>query len=147
VSISKKIKVFATGEQYGKWTVLDYVGEKGRGRNSYWKCQCVCGETREVCGSLLRTGKSTQCQVCSGKQNGRIGLYSKGKQQHLYIVRCGEFFKIGVSDNPERRIKDLETSNPFPIEVLYIGHNEGHEEKLWHDIFEHRHHRGEWFQV
>lgn len=139
------IKQIPSGTVFGKWTVLGYAGERGKGNNTYWNCRCECGVEKEVCGTSLRKGNS-KCITCSAKINGRIGLYTKGRQQHLYMVKCGDYFKIGVSDNPKRRIKDFESSNPFPIEVLYIGENEGHEEELWHNIFAHRHHRGEWFK-
>lgn len=147
MNLSKKIKALVPGDVYGEWTVISYAGNKGKGHNAYWTCQCSCGRLKEVNGSTLRTGKTVQCQKCTGKTNGRIGLYSQGKHQHLYIIRCGEYFKIGVSDNPERRIKDFKSANPYPLEILYIGMNEGHEEKLWHDIFAHRHHHGEWFKA
>lgn len=147
VSTSKKIKQFNIGEQFGNWTVLSYIGEKGSGRNSYWLCKCSCGNEKEVCGSLLRTNKSTKCQKCSGRINGRKGIYSKDiRAQHLYIIQAGNYFKIGVSSNPIRRIKDIQSDCPLLVNTLYIGINEGYEEELWHNIFKHRHSHGEWFK-
>jgi hypothetical protein len=44
-----------TGRQFGRWTVLDYVGEK------LWQCRCECGNKKTVHGSRLRSGTSQSC--------------------------------------------------------------------------------------
>ena len=41
---------------------------------------------------------------------------------------------------------DLKASNPFPLELLYFGEGEGCDEEMWHKVFEHRHHHGEWYE-
>lgn len=145
VTLSHKIKAIPIGSQYGSWTVLAYAGEKGNGKNTYWTCECSCGTTKDVCGSLLRAGKSSKCHKCAGRKNGRIGLDRMAKK-HLYIVRCGEFFKIGSSDNPDRRIKDLHSTCPYPITVEAILLDRGGEEPEWHEKHRNQHHHGEWFQ-
>lgn len=57
--------------------------------------------------------------------------------------------KIGVSDNPKRRIKDIQTSNPLPVHLIrtfeagqdaYI--HEGHFHKLYKEFST----GGEWFE-
>lgn len=44
-----------TGQTFGEWEVLEYVGE------SYWKCRCSCNEIRDVKAQSLKSGKSTSC--------------------------------------------------------------------------------------
>ncbi len=44
-----------TGQIFGRWTVLEYVG------SSKWKCVCECGETRIVWGTSLNKGNSQSC--------------------------------------------------------------------------------------
>ena len=66
-------------------------------------------------------------------------------KQHLYVARCGEYFKIGSSDNPERRIKDLQSSCPYPVTLEKIYWDRGSEEGAWLNHHEDRHHQGEWF--
>lgn len=41
--------------------------------------------------------------------------------QKLYIIRCGDthLFKIGISKDPEKRIKQLQTGNPNLLKLLY----------------------------
>lgn len=46
------------GRAFGRWTVI----EKGRpGPNTYWRCRCQCGQTRDVQAAHLRTGRSRSC--------------------------------------------------------------------------------------
>ena len=48
-----------TGQQFGKWKVLGYSGDK------YWKCQCQCGVIQDVRGDRLRNGTSKSCRSCA----------------------------------------------------------------------------------
>ena len=72
---------------------------------------------------------------------------------YLYFIECAATFKpikIGVSKHPKKRLKDLQTSNPFRLKLLEQVNcvNEssayGIEEKL-HGIFKRNCIRGEWF--
>lgn len=49
-----------TGQKFGRWEVLEYVGKKDNGKH-YWKCRCNCGTERDVERSGLTSGKSTSC--------------------------------------------------------------------------------------
>ena len=42
-------------------------------------------------------------------------------KQKLYIIRCGktQLFKIGISNNPESRCKQLQTGNPENLKVYF----------------------------
>ena len=40
------------------------------------------------------------------------------KRVQLYLMQNGEFLKVGISDNPTRRIKDMQTGNPIEITLL-----------------------------
>ena len=53
-----------TGNIYGKWKVLRYVG------SSMWLCRCECGAESTIKGSHLRQGKSQQCRSCATKTHG-----------------------------------------------------------------------------
>lgn len=47
------------GKQFGEWTVLFYLGkEKGI---HFYKCQCSCGEIKEVSRKNLISGRSKSC--------------------------------------------------------------------------------------
>lgn len=44
-----------TGQTFGEWTVLEYVG------NYYWRCRCSCNREKIVYGLSLRRGESKSC--------------------------------------------------------------------------------------
>lgn len=48
-----------TGKRFGRWTVL----ERGKTKNriTYWKCQCECGNIKEVRSCDLKYGNSKSC--------------------------------------------------------------------------------------
>ena len=55
-SISSNPRVVdLTGESFGRWTAVRYVG------HSQWWCHCECGTERAVNTSDLRAGKSVSC--------------------------------------------------------------------------------------
>ena len=41
--------------------------------------------------------------------------------QELYIIRCGktQLFKIGISKDPKKRCKQLQTGNPHILKILF----------------------------
>lgn len=40
--------------------------------------------------------------------------------QKIYIIRGGEYIKIGIANDMQIRLKQLQTGNPFKLEVLFI---------------------------
>lgn len=135
------------GRTFNKWRVLSFSHQDTKSRNAYWHVECSCGGKAVVKGSSLINQVSMQCKRCACKANGRVGLYSKGQEGDLYMIRVGAFVKIGVSTDVQRRLKDIESTCPYDAELVYFGKGEAGDEKLWHDIFKHRHHRGEWFHM
>lgn len=92
-------------------------------------------------GSRLKKG--TRCLECSGRINGRKGLDSKSKGLPCYFIRCGEYVKVGSSKDPERRFLDMQTDNPYPMELLLVDYE--NDEKFWHEKLSGCRHKGEWF--
>jgi len=66
-----------TGQKFGEWEVLLYVGENDSG-GSLWLCRCSCGETSVVSGGAIRDGRSTRCvdcgRVATGQANTTHGM-------------------------------------------------------------------------
>lgn len=143
--IPKRVKD-ETGNTYGNWTVLEFSHTaNNKGRNAYWKCKCVCGTITNVMASSLRTGISTQCKSCHGRQQQRTLKYRQGRGKDLYMIRCGPYIKVGVTDNIEVRLRSIQASNPIPVELIGFWKNEGWREEMWHKELEDLHVRGEWF--
>ena len=67
----------------------------------------------------------------------------------VYIMQCGEFFKIGMSNNPERRRDHIQTSNPLKVQIIAqkdVPDDKALESEL-HKKYEDYHIRGEWFAM
>lgn len=66
----------------------------------------------------------------------------------LYVLNCNNLYKIGVSKNVERRIKQL-TKMPYPItcEFKWWCRNPYQIEALFHDLLSEKRINGEWFEL
>jgi hypothetical protein len=67
----------------------------------------------------------------------------------IYVIRCGPYYKIGLSKQLDRRIKTLSIQLPHPVEVVMtapVGNMYRHEQEL-HSVFSDRRMNGEWFQL
>lgn len=64
----------------------------------------------------------------------------------IYFIRAGKTVKIGVSDNPNLRLRELQTGNPFRLKLLGVMAGEYMVEKELHSLFERFRLEGEWFR-
>lgn len=65
-----------TGQRFGRWTVLKFVGTNNSSEAARFLCRCDCGREKERFGFTLRRGESTSCgasgcrpEYPSGKNN------------------------------------------------------------------------------
>lgn len=74
---------------------------------------------------------------------------SRDIQSYLYLAEANGYYKLGSSENPERRVRELQTGCPHKIKLVAktaIIHNDLKRiEKFYHDNSILFHHRGEWF--
>ena len=56
-----------TGKKFGYWEVLERAGSDKRGQ-ALWRCRCVCGNEKNIVGSTLRNGTSTNCGCIKAKK-------------------------------------------------------------------------------
>lgn len=67
----------------------------------------------------------------------------------IYIVQCGDHYKIGKTKNVKRRFIQLQSSMPYP---LRLEHQSQHDnvvqvERELHTMFHDKWIRGEWFKL
>lgn len=72
----------------------------------------------------------------------------------IYLISDGDKYKIGISKNPYKRLKQLQTGHPKTLKLIKIFHFKSHD-KLTERIMEKRIHyllrqfrtryNGEWF--
>ena len=83
------------GKEYGRWTVIKYVGNKNK--TPYYLCHCNCGIEKEVNRDYLVNGVSQSCG-CLQKE-----IVSKKK----FIDLTGQIFgKLKVLELDEERTKE-----------------------------------------
>ena len=66
---------------------------------------------------------------------------------YLYVLRAGDYYKIGHTKNPDARLKTLKIQLPFPVEVVYVIPCEDAPaaESWFHWLFSKERVNGEWF--
>jgi hypothetical protein len=78
-----------TNQQFGKLTVIDYIGSKWpekRTKGHQWLCRCECGNEKIILGSSLKSGNTTSC-----------GCYQKEMMHQRIINLTGiEYGKLTV---------------------------------------------------
>ena len=67
--ISETLRSDLTGNQYGNWTVKQYV--ESRHESPYWLCHCKCGTEKVVCGNSLKSGASISCGCVRSEQTSK----------------------------------------------------------------------------
>lgn len=74
--------------------------------------------------------------------------YARGiGTKHIYIIKCGRYYKIGIAKNVEARIKSIHTSNPNTVKVIYTKEVEKAREveSHIHNVYKEQRHKLEWF--
>lgn len=81
--------------------------------------------------------------------DGTYGVNSKDLGG-VYLLSCGDFYKIGRSVNVKKRLSSIRTSNPNKVELLVkyscYDRNYAALEKFLHDKFKGCRHNLEWFR-
>ena len=67
----------------------------------------------------------------------------------VYLAEAGKYHKIGISKNPDNRIKQIEVNSPFDIKLLYKYQTKYAEyiERCTQLYFINKHVKREWFQL
>lgn len=69
----------------------------------------------------------------------------------IYLIKSLNegVYKIGVSKSPNKRLKEVQTGNPSPIDILYLYETENAYkiEKALHNRYSQYNTHGEWFEL
>lgn len=87
----------------------------------------------------------TRCVEKPAPENTR----AKAKDGYVYLLRSGQHWKIGRTDNIEKRIKSISVSLPEAVELDHVIRTDDPSgiEAYWHKRFSERRLNGEWFQL
>ena len=93
-----------TGKRFGRLTVQKRV--ENRGTSPQWLCNCDCGNTKVVLGSLLRNGHTKSCGCL---HNERIVKYNKIEKKKYNTYDLSQLYGIGWTTNTNQKFYfDLE---------------------------------------
>lgn len=69
--------------------------------------------------------------------------------QHIYVIECAGYHKVGKAASISIRVDALKTGNPFPLSCVYsvavVGDMARRIERRAHKTLAAHHHQGEWF--
>lgn len=67
----------------------------------------------------------------------------------VYVVKCGEFYKVGIANSVKRRLETLQTATPYRIELVKAWQcsDAAKQERTIHGLLWRFHERGEWFKL
>ena len=67
----------------------------------------------------------------------------------IYLIKCHEFYKVGIADDVKARLSSMQTGCPYPLELIeaWRSNNASKEEKAIHALLSRYNVRGEWFML
>lgn len=71
----------------------------------------------------------------------------KSRYASVYVLRVGEFVKIGVALDVSRRLETIKSSCPYPVELLKVIDGGRELEARLHQMFDRFRHHHEWFHA
>lgn len=79
----------------------------------------------------------------------RLVNHNSNLNKGVYLLQCGEFYKIGVGDNVAQRVKQIQTATPYQVlHLLTLPSKRPYLlEHAMHTRFASKRVRGEWFAL
>lgn len=67
----------------------------------------------------------------------------------IYLLKCDNKYKIGISKQPFKRVKQLQTGNSAPIKIVHTYESKlsSKIETTLHNIYQMNRKIGEWFEL
>jgi len=130
-------------------------------RNEYIELTTCEGEKLDNLKSLLNDKKikfeliPTDCDDCLPHRLIEVRIQNKEfikkvleyNPLFVYFITSSEgLIKIGLSSNPEKRLKTLQTASPYYLKLIYKMYGSRELEKYLHELFKQYHVKNEWFE-
>lgn len=119
-------------------------------------CSDTCQQTQKCkgCGEDFQAPGRWYCtDECRERARWRRRAKRKQERQSgerttfVYFIQAGHDgpIKIGIADDPEQRVRELQTGNPFRLEIRRVVPGGVGGEQALHALFAHVQLEGEWF--
>lgn len=103
----------------------------------------------------FKVNSSSSTMIFSKDQYDKLSIAilhnkSKNKSTNVYLIKSMQYTKIGIASNVNSRLRVLDGSSPFPVELLYsveIGENASIVETYLHKKYKHKQVNHEWFDL
>ena len=85
----------------------------------------------------------------SYKPRGQKQREPQSREGFIYVLKCGPHYKIGLSQNVDRRVEQLSVTPPFDVELIHTIETDDmfKLESFLHDKFSEKRKNGEWFEL
>lgn len=69
--------------------------------------------------------------------------------RYVYVMKCEDFYKIGIASRLDDRLNQIQTGNPFQVSIVFgLKHKKADEiETKLHEIFLTKRVKREWFAL
>lgn len=114
-----------TGKRFGRLVVLENIGRKTKSPNVYWKCQCDCGNIKDVRGDYLRNGGTSSCGCFGDENRKKKGRWRERKQ---VCSICGKPFTYKSPTTP--KCCSQECRRKFDSDYVRLRNSSSFEMKL-----------------
>lgn len=144
---SKSLREICKANGFNSKAFYAFKRKDIKNHEMYEKARCLQNKSQEY---VHQQGMGNEAYRSQNARKTNIKKF-KGKLLSIYVLNIvgTNYYKIGVSNKPNRRIRDLKSATPFNIDTLYCNeYEEAYElENEIHQKIRDSYIKSEWFEL